>query len=819
MKNNNAAITKKLIKRSLSADKKRNFFIIAAIILTTLMIASVFSIGMSYFETINMHEKRMQGSVSHMAFISPTQEQYFKVNSLDYVKTVGFGVLAARTDDVPGLPGLDIAYVDKTQWDEMFCPAYTNIVGNYPEQENEIMLSRYILDAMSISDPVIGMEIPLSYMIIGENELKTKVFKLSCIYSEYAHITQSSTIFISPEFALNSGQFMRENMTVNIIFKNSKNISENIERLKKDLEFYENQRYIQSPALNDNYGNITTYAAWISIIVFMMFTGYLLIYNVMYISVSKEVRFFGMLKTLGTTPKQLRRIIMGQVLNLCFFGIPVGCVLSAAVSMLIVPAVLSNSSGFNTGTVVSFSPIIYAGAVLFSVLTALFGAITPAKKAANISPVEAMNFTGEKIQKSSVYLKSNSKLHRMVFRNVFRDRKRAVIVVLSLFFGIVIFTSVITVVVSMDVDKFINSQYDYDFSFSANNFTTFALNDDFVDRMRKMPGAEETAVTAFDFVDFSYSEELEKYIGWSCEKYGFTKEEAVKDNMFLLSSAVIGIDPLTLREINKTLAVPIDTEAFERGEIILINVLSPDLLECFADVTELDLKIESNEELLHTPIDGVVFYERAVVGNKITFSDVEILMSNTFLRKYFPDARIIYFDMNTKDGYDEQIYNELDGTVNPAEVSMESRFAGKKAMRDAKTMMFVLGGGVSSILALIGIFNFVNVISVGVISRKRELATLESIGMSRKQIRSMLRNEGLGYAIITLLFSMTFGNLIVFGLFRLFKNAADYAQFTYPFAPVVAISAVIVVICFITPEIAYRSINKMTLVERLREAE
>ncbi|WP_429147846.1 FtsX-like permease family protein [Anaerotaenia torta] len=64
--------------------------------------------------------------------------------------------------------------------------------------------------------------------------------------------------------------------------------------------------------------------------------------------------------------------------------------------------------------------------------------------------------------------------------------------------------------------------------------------------------------------------------------------------------------------------------------------------------------------------------------------------------------------------------------------------------------MLVLGGGVALVIALIGILNFVNVMSVSVMVRKRELAILESIGMSRKQVRRMLASEGLGYAVITL---------------------------------------------------------------------
>ena len=820
MKNNNKAIVKKITGRALSSDKKRNFFIIAAIVLTTFMIASVFSIGVSYYESINMREKRMQGSISHMAFNSPTQEQYFKLYSLDYVKTVGLGVLVAQTDDVPGLPGLGMAYIDKTQWEEMFCPTYTNIKGNYPEQENEIMLSRHILDALGISDPVIGMEIPLSYTIDGINEVLTKTFKLSCFYTEYSHIKPGSAgqICASPAFALNSGKLMNENMTVNIIFKNSNNISENIERLKSDLAFTENQGYIQSPAFNDNHGNMTTYAALIAVVAFMMFTGYLLIYNVMYISVSKDVRFFGMLKTLGTTPKQIRRIVVGQILRLCLIGIPVGCVVSAAVSLLIVPAVLTNSSGIDTGAVVSFSPIIYVGAVLFSVLTALVGAITPAKKAANISPVEAMNFTGENINTSSVHSRANGKPHKMAFRNIFRDRKRAFIVILSLSLGIVIFSSAMTIVSSLDIDRAVNADYDYDYYINMKSYS-MSSNKDYIEDIKNLPGISEMGVTTLEPAELVYSNALDKYVDWVSKNYNCTKEDAIK---YHLGCGLKGIDTLTLREINKTLSVPIDVEAFERGEIALINTgynnSFKDIADCFTDVSTLNLKSAYEDKSFQIALGGIVPLRR-VATFSTSIAGPEILVSNSVMQQYYSDPHILSLDMNVENGYDEQIYNTLDKMNSTSDIEIISRYGARKDMQDAKMIMYTLGGGISCILGLIGIFNFFNVISVGIMVRKRELAALESIGMSKRQMRSMLRNEGLGYAIITLLFSMTFGNMIVFGLFRLFKSIADYAQFAYPLVPVVAICAVIVIICFITPEVAYRSISKMTLVERLREAE
>ena len=107
--------------------------------------------------------------------------------------------------------------------------------------------------------------------------------------------------------------------------------------------------------------------------------------------------------------------------------------------------------------------------------------------------------------------------------------------------------------------------------------------------------------------------------------------------------------------------------------------------------------------------------------------------------------------------------------------------------------------------------------SVGVMSRKHELAILESIGMSKKQLRSMLRFEGIWYMAGTLLASTTLGNVIGYGIFRIFKNIVDYAIFSYPVIPMLAVYAAVLIICLVTPELAYHSISRDTLVERLHQ--
>lgn len=810
--NNNRAVIRRITKRELAANRKRNFFVVAAILLTAFMLTSIFSIGMSYYDTLAMREKRMQGSTSQMAFAAPTEEQLSKVYAFDYIDIVGIGASVATTDDVPGFSYLGISYVDQTQWEKMFCPTYTNIVGHYAEKENEIMLSQYLLDIMGIENAEIGMTIQFSFEVGGTKI--TKNFVLACTYTEYGHLRTGGDIqiYCSKAFAETYHALETSNLMVNIVFEND-HVAENIERLKVDLPFYEDQPYIVSPAFGDDNGSVMTYLALGILVLFLMFAGYLLIYNVMYISVSRDVRFFGMLKTIGTTPRQIRRIVVGQVFWLCLIGLPLGCLMAAGVSLFIVPSIISNS-GIDTGAVVSFSPVIYIVAILFSLLTAWIGAITPAKKAASISPMEALRYTGEQPTTTKVRCPLKGKPFRMALRNVFRDRKRAAIVMLSLFLSITVFTSVMTVINGIDIDNYINAEYDYDFFFSGDMSRTYFLSEDFIEQAQQNKGITDTSITRISSVELRASENLAAYASWLSQTTGLT---AIVDGAFLNAHTIKGIDPISFDEINASLPVPIDRESFERGEVVIINTRDPNLVNYLDGVSTLEIKRETDAEYKFLPVGGIVHVPAPQTGISFSYSYMEILVSSAFLQEYIESPQILYFGMNVESAYEEQLYNTLKDISADSGVTMRSRYEGRQSMQDTKNIMLVLGGGISFILGFIGAFNFINVMSVGVMSRRHELATLESIGMGKRQLRSMLRFEGIGYALITLLFSATIGNLIGYGVFRAFQNIANYAIFNYPVIPVLAVYVVILVICLATPEFAYHSVSRDTLFERLRQ--
>lgn len=827
--NTNRAIVKRLTKRSLKSDKKRNFFIVMAIILTTLLIGFVFSTGMSLVESVKMNQIRFAGTVAHAAVGHPTASQIEQLNALDYVKVVGTGNNVGFVKNTPemGKISLTLHYFDKTEWEELRSPAYVDIEGNYPEKENEIMVSLAVLKRLGVDTPYIGMEIPLTYYTDSENKdaLISESFRLSGWFTSYSFVQSMNTadvILVSRELSQKYGKTAQKDGSATLVFDNASRISEYCRALASDLGLSENQPVVAVETYDTNTGQSpTTLIALCAIVAFLIFTGYLLIYNVLYISVSRDVRFYGLLKTLGTTPKQIKRIVVGQILQLCFIGIPIGILLALLLSLKFVPFFISELGAVSTEAVVSFSPFIYLGAVVFPLLTAILGASKPAKKAAGISPIEAQRYTGVEVKKKNLPSSAHGKPYKMAFRNIFRDKKRAGVVLLSLFLGVTTFLTITTLVFSMDIAKYIESKFESDFVLENGAWPMQKFDKAFIDKLEALPGFEALSVTTWEKMNLDYSTEaFGEYIA-NCPMQEQIANLTEKDIYENFSGFVLGVDGEMLTKFSNTLDNPIDIDAFERGEVALIATDNPGL---FSEVHELTISHfyrsendNTDSQKINIPLGGFVPFGYKDVGSGLAPT---VLISNVLMREWFNEPLVSKINLDVSGDYEQNALIALKQVIGKDyEISLRSKMESMEELNSAKTVLFVLGGGIALVIALIGILNFVNVMSVSVMVRKRELAALESIGMSCKQIKKLLICEGLGYAVITLIFVLSAGNAVTYGIFKLFQQQVSYAAFTYPYIPAAVIIIVIMAVCLITPERIYRSISRATIVERLREAE
>ena len=439
--NDTSAIVKKLARRSFQHERQRNLFAIVALALTSFMITATFSIGFSYFETYQMQQTRLMGTTADVGITNVTEDQLVEIAKSSLVLDVGIQQRLGSVDtEHLQSARLGMVWIDDTEWEAHRLPTISGVVGNYPSSKNEVMLPTWALEQMGISDPQIGMEIALSYQIGNSYDYITDTFSLSGYYTDYISTRTNNRgyVYVSAAFKDSLNVSLDNSVTAMLRFQGNDDVDKNCERLQRKIAFTEKQTFEIVPLGQANGGSIVL--AVIVLAVFISFSGYLLIYNILYISVAKDVQFYGRLKTIGTTKKQIKKIIYKQATKISCIGIPIGLLLGAVVSFGVVPYFLNMmySTNSDVGTKVSFSPLIFIGAAIFTFITAMIASMKPAKIAGGVSPIAALRYTAAST-KTSIKNCGKMKLSRMAWNNVFRNVKSTTLVFVSLFFGLSLF--------------------------------------------------------------------------------------------------------------------------------------------------------------------------------------------------------------------------------------------------------------------------------------------------------------------------------------------------------------------------------------------
>lgn len=846
--NRNKSAIKRVEKGMMKANRTRNLFAVFAIVLTTFMITTVFSLGINYIENMKLMQVRAAGTTADVSLAMPTAEQEQQIKNLAYVKTVGtqymVGWIAEKNDEGREL-AIALEYYDTTEWEEHYQETIKDLKGKYPTSEQEIMLSEDALSQLGITDPKLNMEIPLSYH--DKNGQQEKTFALSGWFHSY---TGTPVGFVSKAYCKSAGCTMAQDGVLSLSMSK---MPDDYLRMQDQVKLNENQSFSGAISMKSSSGSVI--AMVILLVFFIIGSGYLLIYNVLYISISKDTRFYGLMKTLGTTQAQIKSLVKNQAVKFACIGIPIGILLAAAVSFGIVPLVLNE--GFEQGksmmdAEVFFHPLIYMLSTLFSAVTVWIACNAPAKAAAKISPVEALKFQNFAPKKTKNRNSTNGgKLHVMAFRHVFRDKKRAVLVFMSLFMGITMILGVNGVFGSFSAENYIKKYMDYDFEYTDIQFEQHEqpnkevsqFDEHFVEQIKQIDGVkkveiQKTVWAGIDFDEVALEGFMKvKYEDSRYKAKGQSYEQMIKALKGYADAGDYGCyittfaDDKVLEEYNaKHPNTPIDIEAFKRGETMIAGMDTDQFAPNAALIGKtLTLTADSTDgKATDFLIGGAFHFEDDInnlsegIGRRKDIHIVpEILyVSQAGMERLTKEPVISAIGVDIKDMSQlERIDGELqaiNGTLTKSEWQFDSSAGKIEQFCQMFYSVNLLGNGAAILLIVIGLMNFVNVMLTGVVARKNEFAMMESIGTTKKQIRKMLTLEGGIYAFISTLLILTFGNAFLLLVAKAVPKIADYAVFEYPVTLVIGLIAAIFAICLSVPAIVYKTTAHETIMQRLR---
>ncbi len=842
-----SSAVKTLTVRSLKKNKGRNLAAILAIIMTTMMFTTLFTLAQSMEKNMIQMYLHQSGTTAHSTCKSLTDSQIEAIAGHPDVKSYGKSIVLGMAEN-ESLTGrqLEIRYAsDQYAKDDFSFPEE----GSMPEKESEIALDTLTLKRLGIT-PEIGAPVTIKWRKdITKKKVTSDTFTL-CGWWEGNLSSYSSMAWVSEDYALRmcggigalkEGQLLGQRM-MGISFENTEHIEEKTKKVLEDcrlssLEFNTNLAYSSETAKSILAENLSVYAGMI--LVFL--AGYLVIFNVFQISVASDIQFYGKLKTLGMTAKQIRKVILGQGALLSLAGIPLGMAAGYGLGFMLVPVFIP---ALGTESVVSVNPLIFAGSAVFALATVMSSCLLPARLAGKVSPVEALKYTDAPAgtKKKSRRRKNGASILRMAWANLWRSPKRTVLVTASLTLGLLLMTFFYAKNASFDIEKYLTDLAVSDFQIddATNSYIggynpeSRTISDSLLDRISSLKGLEKSGAlysrevsmpisqqAKDNFRNFYTKEALEEFQSYDSTfpqwKEGFDAALAGNDAPHTVYGADGPVLDAAVSE-NYILDGAFDTEKWEKGGYVLAIGPSIDPQE--------NLPTYSVGETIN--IQGKSFTVMAVLhplypmtaGIRPAF-DLPIILSADDFLGIWPESspRKYYFNISDENiEKADQILSEYQKTDAPG-MNITSRKSIQAQYESETRSSAVIGYSISIIIALVGILNFINSMVTAIISRKKEFAIIQSVGMTKRQLKQMLTFEGIYYAGITLTLSYLLSLPLIGILLRAMTEGTGFSTFRFTVLPLVICTPILLGFAVLIPYICFKNLERQSVNERLRAAD
>lgn len=411
--NDTSVIIKKLAAKSVKADKQRLFY---TSVTMAAAVALIMTLTCTFFFT--QRKMSMQADTMPQAFLYDIPaEDYETLKNDSRVKKI-VSLYSFQPVKYAGDISLQTAFSS-----DPAAFAGTVLTGELPRRENEIVLTSgslaYLPDGTAIGTPL--------SLNLGKGERKYVVSGILEAASERAKVI---SVYCSEEYLLETASKEELRYTLYLYFNNCENWSQNdfMEQLEQLSLKY--QIPLTQTSVNYRYLVLSNQAIspkeafqFLLIVLVVFFAAAVVIYNIFYISISRKIQEYGQLRTIGMTPRQVRRMISSVGRKVAFPNILAGIVTGSIVSYVIQPEGWY-WIGMLLAAFLSF---------LFGILTVTISIHSPAKLAGKVSPVAAVNYSGypnEKIAERRKRYKITPLT--LAIRNLTRNKKKTALTVLSL---------------------------------------------------------------------------------------------------------------------------------------------------------------------------------------------------------------------------------------------------------------------------------------------------------------------------------------------------------------------------------------------------
>lgn len=844
------SILNDLTIKNLKLNKKRTIVTIVGIILSTALMVGIgllFSSFQDYMirETISYNGKyeAEYGDVS-----------LDKLNSIDkkdfsyfYQKPIGFSKFDSANEYKPYLY---ISSVNKEYFNELHL-----ISGRFAENDSELVISNHI-NTNGGASYKIGDIITLKYgerVIEGVNTLANneyyeeetlnivgeKTYTIVGIVERSNFEDYSASGYSTFTLDMNDKEGTAD---VYVMFNNKKKIIKQSEDLAKKLG-YDNAISYNSTLLalygESTYGNIMK--SMITMIVIMLslvsIGCIVVIYNSFAISVMERKKEFGLLSSIGATKKQLSYTVFFEALIEGTIGIILGiggAYIGIGTVILIINNLIGDILVLKLNLVTNIMFIIIP--VIFMILVIFISALVPSRRAAKVSPIEAIRQNDDiKINKKKI--KTGRLINKLfgiegeiALKNIKRNKKKYRVTIVSLFISIVLFISFSSYMnYTIDTASSVMGEvpYDYQISYFGDDNDIDAL--DKISEIIKSNDVKEyvsySASNLSIIGNYTYSDE---YLDFYKSAYGDDGIKALTNlkyqyiSIYILDDIsynkykeLIGLDKDSVILLNKFKGVSYGNNKRVNYDIPVINNGDINIKICNFDDNDEDV---DTTKYCNKKIDNIFITNKSfdLIEEFSYMSDFKLII-NKKLYDNISDSGTHYTQYNIiSDNTDniDKLTKELDKYDNVNYTNV------KESMKQTNNMILVvkiLMYGFIGLITLIGVTSVFNTISTSMALRKREFAVLRSIGLTRKGFNKILFFESLFFGLKSLIYAIPVSLGVTIIIHYALADMMSINSIVIPWKAIIISIVSVFVIVLLTMMYSTSKIKKHNIIEQIRE--
>ncbi|AZV55766.1 FtsX-like permease family protein [Clostridium sp. AWRP] len=800
---------KEITNKYLKHNKKRTMLTILGVILSVALITAV-GLFIKSLQNSFVESAIKQNGSYHVKIQKMTADDYSQLKANPKIEKVGIQEKWFESNLKDGKK-IEINKYNKSAL-EFLPKSYNTVKGRLPEKEGEIAVENWAFSYMK-GDTKIGDTIKFK-----TDQGEEKKFKITGIIQNQAETQYNgtalgmtySTIFNIEKSAVYVSIYKKAGIS-NTVSELSNKFKDNC-ILNKDLLDYSGE--------GSNDLNKQLYGIAGVIIGIIIIATIAVIYNSFQISVIERMKQFGLLRAVGATPAQIRKIVLREASIISAIGIPLG-LLSGIFAMFVVSkifSIMSDTAFNNLKIVIPYYVIIISA--LVGVLSIYLSAFIPARAASKVSPLVAIS-SRTSISKEKISKKRGNILKKflnieslMAFKNIKRNKKK---------FRVTVFSMVISITLFIFFSSFINMMTIFTGSQSEDvkmNFEligvvdkngTSSLKENIINKVKqsKLVDKQYVSYGTYSSSMLIPNEKRNDYLVKNAPKtYSDVTFENKKMSSITTLFDIYDDDKIrSIKSYIKSGKADTSNMAEENGVVIVKNsMLSVNKKYYNGSITNLKVgdTIYIDKNMMYRPVQGEDYIDKNKKENEEFNKDnmikvkVAAVVDDAPYQFYSDNIKLFHIIM-TKDVMknitgrhlnkmpvkisqirlrDKKDADKFNSFISPIcdregvkaiDISKQA-----EAARGNTMQLMVLMYGFIAVISLIGAVNIINTITTNLILRKKEIASLSAIGMTYKNIRQMILKEGVLYGLYGAFYGGIVGSLLSYAVSSPMRKIIDF---------------------------------------------